>query len=571
MSAASFTTSELALLIYQAAQDRERWPELVQALKETANPFDEDSVYEDQEARGQIIGQLMPHITQALAIEQSLGQAEVARDLLSQTLEMLPVGIALVDNSLNILSMNHLASISLQDSDILSRHDGRIRINNREQHRALHQLIGQSLVAGSSHNLMLKNHGTVRPVSLMVCPADLVREVDQQESPVVTLFISNPEINNLVSESTIAELYGLTETEASLTRHLIDGVSMTDMAKHRTVSENTVRTQLKSIFRKTDTSRQAELVSLVLSGLAPIGNRLPERGGRTKSPRLVEQSETRYFTTPDGRSLSYCEYGNPDGRAIFFFHSVRGSRLEVPGSAEALERLNLRLIVPDRPGYGRSDPLENRTTDQLAGDLAALADHLGQRRFMLLGYSLGGFLALHCAARLGERVERLGLVSALAPSQVDQQGRTLKGLFRLAVTLADKAPPLAERILSQMARTILKNPQKHLKSHTDRKLLENPQTRDRYLRAMAESCSRGSGGFVEDLKAVARTPNLLPEQLELPVYLWHGNLDGEIDVRQAICLDKWLTNSELTLLPDGGHFFIYERWEQILKRFVEPA
>ncbi|MDV3504658.1 alpha/beta hydrolase [Marinobacter sp. M-5] len=568
MSSQPFTTSELALLVYQAAQDRERWPELVHALKETANPFDEEAVYGDREARSRIMEELLPHIRQALEIEQAMRQGDAARDLLSQTLEMLPVGIALVDDSLNILTMNRQADISLRESRILGSHGGRVRINNRDQHRALHQAIQQSLQAGSSHTLMLSDQRPGGAISLMVCPADVVRATDQQEPSAVTLFISNPEINNLVNEQTVADLYGLSEAEASLTRHLIDGWSLSKMAAHRGVSEHTVRSQFKSIFRKTDTNRQADLVSLILSGLAPIGNSLPTVADRSGSGPAQDESGTRYFVTADGRTLSYCQYGDPDGRPIVFFHSVRGSRLEVPGSLDVLYRLKLRLIVPDRPGYGRSDALEDRTTDDLARDVAALADHLELDRFLLLGYSLGGFLALHCAAHLGERVERLGLVSALAPPQTDPGGRPLKGLFRLAVTLADKAPSLAERILNQMARSILRNPAKHLGSDADRQLLANPQTRHQYARAMAESCSRGSGGFVEDLKAVARTPELSPDQLALPVYLWHGQLDGQVSVRQAICLDEWLTNSELTLLPDGGHFFIYDRWEAILESFT---
>lgn len=568
MSLQPFTTSELALLVYQAAQDRERWPELVSALKETANPFDEDPVYRDRDARSRIMDELLPHISQALEMEQAMRQGEAAQDLLGQTLEMLPVGIALVDDGLNILTMNRQADISLRESGILANHGGRVRINNREHHRTLHQSIQRSLQAGSSHTMMLNDHGAARSVSLMVCPADVVRESNQRDASVVTLFISNPEINNLVNESTVAELYGLSEAEASLTRHLIEGLSLSDMAERRGVSEHTVRSQFKSIFRKTDTSRQAELVSLILSGLAPIGNRLPEMTGRSSARQIEDEAETRYFKTVDGRMLSYCQYGEPAGRPIIFFHSVRGSRLEVPGSLEVLHRLNLRLIVPDRPGYGRSDALEDRTTQDLADDVAALADHLELDRFLILGYSLGGFLALHCAAHLGERVERLGLVSALAPPQTDPAGRPLKGLFRLAVTLADKAPGLAERILNQMARSILRNPRKHLGSDADRQLLEDPETRDQYVRAMAESCSRGSGGFVEDLKAVARTPEPSPDQLNLPVYLWHGHQDGQVDVQHAIRLDEWLTNSELTLLPDGGHFFIYERWERILKGFV---
>ncbi|MCK7550757.1 hypothetical protein [Marinobacter goseongensis] len=135
-------------------------------------------------------------------------------------------------------------------------------------------------------------------------------------------------------------------------------------------------------------------------------------------------------------------------------------------------------------------------------------------------------LILSGLAPIGNSLPTVADRSGSGPAQTDPGGRPLKGLFRLAVTLADKAPSLAERILNQMARSILRNPAKHLGSDADRQLLANPQTRHQYARAMAESCSRGSGGFVEDLKAVARTPELSPDQLALPVYLWHGQLDG---------------------------------------------
>ncbi|MCK7550756.1 hypothetical protein [Marinobacter goseongensis] len=185
------------------------------ALKETANPFDEEAVYGDREARSRIMEELLPHIRQALEIEQAMRQGEAARDLLSQTLEMLPVGIALVDDSLNILTMNRQADISLRESRILGSHGGRVRINNRDQHRALHQAIQQSLQAGSSHTLMLSDQRPGGAISLMVCPADVVRATDQQEPSAVTLFISNPEINNLVNEQTVADLYGLSEASSN--------------------------------------------------------------------------------------------------------------------------------------------------------------------------------------------------------------------------------------------------------------------------------------------------------------------------------------------------------------------
>ena len=53
-----FSTSDLALLLYQAAQDKNRWPALVSALQETANPFDDDAIYQNPVARRELLDQI---------------------------------------------------------------------------------------------------------------------------------------------------------------------------------------------------------------------------------------------------------------------------------------------------------------------------------------------------------------------------------------------------------------------------------------------------------------------------------------------------------------------------------
>jgi len=54
------------------------------------------------------------------------------------------------------------------------------------------------------------------------------------------------------------------------------------------------------------------------------------------------------------------------------------------------EELNIRAIVPDRPGLGCSEPQQARSIADWAVDMAALADHLGLERVAILGYSGGG-------------------------------------------------------------------------------------------------------------------------------------------------------------------------------------
>ena len=65
-------------------------------------------------------------------------------------------------------------------------------------------------------------------------------------------------------------LYQLTHAEAELVRLIAEGNSLEEVAAQRGVTMNTVRSQLKQVFSKTDTSRQGELVHLVLTGIASI-------------------------------------------------------------------------------------------------------------------------------------------------------------------------------------------------------------------------------------------------------------------------------------------------------------
>ncbi len=578
--------SALTLLMYQAAQDPERWAEMSALLRDAALPFDDDHLYQQPTRRRRMLDALIPHVEQALRLGEQMERTRETRDLAVATLERLPIGIAVVDAQLNIITLNRIAAGALSDSEVLSNHQGRLRINNRRQHQALHKALARCLEQGSHHALPLTEPASGVTVSLLVCPSRTV-DMEDPERPAVTLFISHSNLDNLVDEALLGELYELTPAESKVAKGLVGGHTLDRIAEDAQVAPATVRAQLKTVFRKTDTGRQAELVSVILSGLAPLAPGPTERGPTERtplaqpqaplSPPALESFESGKLTTDDGRTLRVHQYGNADGTPVIFFHSVRGSRLEVPGGADILHELNLRLIVPDRPGYGLSDPLKDRSIDDLVSDLELLTEHLGIHRFHLLGYSLGGFLALHCASHLGDRVERLGLVSALGPTHLSGDADPMRGLFRMVVGVADRAPDLMENVLNLVARGLIKNPDKHLRrfvtftSPADAPVFAQPCHRDAYVKAVREAYRHGCQGFVEDLRAVARAPEPAAASLTMPVYLWHGERDGQVPVAQALAVEQWLPNSRLTLEPDGGHFFVYERWRDILTRFTEPA
>src|ERR671933_2362887 len=105
----------------------------------------------------------------------------------------------------------------------------------------------------------------------------------------------------------------------------------------------------------------------------------------------------------DGRNLAYAEWGDPGGLPVLGCHGSPSSRLErhVEDPAD-YRRWGIRLVVPDRPGFGRSDSQPGRRVVDWPADVAVLLDALGVDRFAVLSLSGGAAYALACAAEFGE-------------------------------------------------------------------------------------------------------------------------------------------------------------------------
>jgi pimeloyl-ACP methyl ester carboxylesterase len=109
------------------------------------------------------------------------------------------------------------------------------------------------------------------------------------------------------------------------------------------------------------------------------------------------EPRTGRVRTADGRRLAYRDRGDPAATPIVSHHGTPGSRLDRhPDEDAILAELGVRMIAYDRPGYGESDPQPGRRVVDAAGDVSAVADHLGIERFAVVGTSGGGPHALAC-------------------------------------------------------------------------------------------------------------------------------------------------------------------------------
>src|SRR5947207_3324412 len=79
---------------------------------------------------------------------------------------------------------------------------------------------------------------------------------------------------------------------------------------------------------------------------------------------------------PDRRTLAYVERGNADGVPVIVCHGTPGSRLTRHPDSELYARHGVRMIVYDRPGYGRSDPQPGRSVADAAADIETITDSL---------------------------------------------------------------------------------------------------------------------------------------------------------------------------------------------------
>nr|POE47499.1 hypothetical protein CFP56_00830 [Quercus suber] len=117
-----------------------------------------------------------------------------------------------------------------------------------------------------------------------------------------------------------------------------------------------------------------------------------------------------------GRVISFSEVGDPNGAAVFVCVGMGLTRYVTAFYDELATTLRLRLITPDRPGVGRSEPYPS--TDRPGplswpDDVLAICQELNIQRFSLLAHSAGAIYALATALILPHLVT--GKVHLLAP------------------------------------------------------------------------------------------------------------------------------------------------------------
>lgn len=273
----------------------------------------------------------------------------------------------------------------------------------------------------------------------------------------------------------------------------------------------------------------------------------------------------------DGRQLCFAEYGASNGRPIFLFHGNPGSRLSWGLYPRSPFMNGVRLIAPDRPGYGFTDFHKN-ALEYWPSDMVELANHLGIDKFAVFGPSGGGPFALVCAWKIPERITSVGLFSSVGPNVSEATEGAIKSL-RLLWKISNPLFWLVKIQMKLIASLAKKDPEKLANkmrdlelSEWDKKIFDRPEIRNVFKITFPEAYRQNGIGSAYDCTIPAKWPIPL-DQIKIKIHVWQAEPDYLAGNMSKYIAQK-LPYSQLICLPETGHLWILDHMSEVLETLL---
>lgn len=614
----NFEFHGLIAQIYETAADPDKWPELLDALAESVD-FDQKSSLPDTQPTNrqisdshriesitnssltqalslipafneksesvenpntetdirQINSILLQHFKSALKVAQRLIDYEENKEVIVSVLDRLPVALIVVDSTGHIIECNPQARKIAELENGISMHEGYLSTAHQESRNKLkNAILTLSKKAPSAND----NLALVLPLSedknsyIMAFLSPVKANRNSAGLSNVTIFLSWPKSQPFTVSTAIRQLYSLTATEEEIISLLVRGYCIKEIAQERDVSEHTIRSQVKSVLQKTKTTRQSDLIKLALTGPSSMFDEATKK--YALSPHTSSKYETRIFELGDGRRMAYSEYGDPTGIPLFYFHSLLGSRLEFSNFGPNIADQNgFRVICPERPGYGLSDPMPDLTFQDWANDIEKLADHLELEQFSIAGYAMGPIFGCAVAFHLPERVKRLLIISSGVAAKTRQDFAQMNPLYRMSNKMARDFPQVFRIFTSLTRKSTLRNPERfferlvaELPPH-EASLINTQEFKQNIIEDLNQSWQQGSHQVSHEMELLMNPWDFRPEEIETPADIWHGTEDHHVSCIVGEKLANLMPNANFYAQPGHGHYMIYFKSSKIFSHF----
>lgn len=217
------------------------------------------------------LGALVPHVERAARLALAGAPLHGAR----AALDRLAAAVLLVDAAGRVAVANRSARELLEQSELLALPNGRLRALHAADRTALKKLLGAALAPvapdrrGRGGVVTLRGAGSSRPLQIVAAPLEGGFDTGSA-SPVAVLLLGAGRAPTAGLAGALATAYGLTPGEARVALALLEGADVEGAAARLRISRETVRTHLKRLFDKVGTTRQADLLRLLLEGAGRV-------------------------------------------------------------------------------------------------------------------------------------------------------------------------------------------------------------------------------------------------------------------------------------------------------------
>ena len=220
-------------------------------------------------AETELLALLVPHVRRAVQLQLQLAGVADFRDASTEILNRLRQAVLLADELGKVYFANRSAEQIVEDGTGLRIVNGTLHAAGNDEDSTLQKALAACVAtatagaAPASRRIRMSRPGR-RPLSVLMIPLRPQAPWARLYRPSVILFISDPERKVPLRSAFLREEYGLTRAEAALALEILAGHGLHAAAERLHISISTARTHLASIFRKTGTRRQAELVRTIL-------------------------------------------------------------------------------------------------------------------------------------------------------------------------------------------------------------------------------------------------------------------------------------------------------------------
>ena len=280
------------------------------------------------------------------------------------------------------------------------------------------------------------------------------------------------------------------------------------------------------------------------------------------------------LTLADGRRLGWATFGVPSGRPLVALHGSPDSRIVWKLFDGAARRAGVRIIAPDRPGFGLSDPRPRRTALTWVDDQRALMRHLEIDRYPMVAISGGSPYATAAAWSDAESVSHLGLLSCIAPlgepGVLEGTSREVGATFRVAHRAPFLLGPMARLIVRFATRNPAGFEQRLIRTRppADRAVIERPEVLE-VLRENIPNQFAHAPSIAREMRVAAHDWGFPLANIRVPTTIWQGGLDDVHPPAMGGWFERTIPGARLHFEPDFATFNWIDRAAEMFADLME--